>query len=184
MFATPLPPVLQRTFLREAGVARWLRDAIPAKGRSGSPAANAAGFRCGARGHRSRRRGSPAGCGRRGGGSERLNNVATGSRGTRGRRAPERNPGCPRRKGPNTAAAGSISGTIPRPRALPARRSKTGCAEFPAPVFGGRSGFRHSLRGRRSLRRGPGDGLGAAFSARLCFQNGRIMLLPTKLASY
>src|SRR5215469_9639039 len=46
----------------------------------------------------SRRRGSPAGCGRRGGGGEHSNNVGTGTRGRRGRHAPERNPGCPEEK--------------------------------------------------------------------------------------
>jgi hypothetical protein len=47
--ATPVPPVRMLTFRREAGAARWHRDAIRAKGRPGSPAASARGAGSGAR---------------------------------------------------------------------------------------------------------------------------------------
>ena len=149
LLATPLPPVLQRTFPWEAGAARPRRDAIRAKGRRESPAGKVSGSGVGSTGRGSRRRGLPAGCGRRGGGGEHLNNVGTGSRGKRGRRAREPNPGCPRRKAPNTADAGNSSCTVLLLPAFPARRSKTGCAEFPAPVLaaGPASAFRSETVG-------------------------------------
>jgi hypothetical protein len=75
----------------------------------------------------------------------------------------EPNPGCLQRNAPNTAGAGNSSCTARRPPLFHARRSKAATLDPPPRLRAAGPGAASRSGGRRSVRRGPANGLAAAF---------------------
>jgi len=91
------------------------------------------------------------------------NSLGRYSRDKPGRRDREPNPGCLRRNAPNTAGAGNRSCTARRLPLFPARRSKPATLDPPTRFRAAGPGAASRSGGRRSVRRGPRNGLAAAF---------------------